>query len=171
MMAVTQQVTRWNDVGSPDWILKALREAGSSLVSELHGFARRRLQPSLAYEATFARIIAHLVEAERLAQEQITAILDGTPDPIPVRDVEAVMEDDAPRTDLAEGLARFESLRARTLRLLWGLREEDWQRPGRHPYRGDLTPTQIARELAHHDLEHLWQVRGLKAAGDAPEPS
>lgn len=167
---MTQHVTRWKDAGSPDWILKALREAGGSLISEMYGLGARGVPQPIADEVSPAQIIAHLVATERLAQEQITAILDGRPDPIPVRDVETPADEDAPATGLTDSLAQFEDLRAATLRLLWGLAGEDWQRPGRHPYRGEITPAQIARELAHHDLEHLWQVRRLRAHGDAAEP-
>jgi hypothetical protein len=40
--------------------------------------------------------------------------------------------------------------------------DRDFERTAVHPYRGEVTLGQIARELAQHDLEHLWQVRRLK---------
>ena len=58
-----------------------------------------------------------------------------------------------------------ESLKLRmtsTVPLLWGLTEGDWGRAAEHPYRGSVTLEEVARELAQHDLEHLWQVRQLK---------
>jgi hypothetical protein len=42
------------------------------------------------------------------------------------------------------------------------LRDYEWRRGVIHPYRGDISIETIARELAQHDLEHLWQVRRLK---------
>ena len=49
----------------------------------------------------------------------------------------------------------------------------EWHKPAIHPYRGEITIETIARELAQHDLEHLWQVRRLKVemleAPRAPE--
>jgi len=168
---VVQDVTGWDDAAPQGWILKALREAGSSLISEMRGLSRRGAATPSASEPTLAETIAHLVAAERLAQEQITAILEGSPGPIPVRDIEAPAGEDALPAGLADGLIRLESLRARTIRLLWSLGSDDWQRRGRHPYRGEVTPVQIARELAHHDLEHLWQVRGLRPGGDSDGPS
>lgn len=161
-----QDVTWWENTGPQGWILKALREAGGSLASELYSLGEAGFIPAGADVPSVAQTIAHLVEAERLAQEQITAVVEGHPGLLPLRDVEAPLADDAPDPDPAAGLARFEALRARTLRLLSRLTEDEWQRPGRHAYRGQVTPAEIARDLAHHDLEHLWQVRRLKARGD-----
>ncbi len=45
---------------------------------------------------------------------------------------------------------------------LWRLTQADWQRSAEHPYGGSVTLGEIAREMARHDLEHLWQVRRLE---------
>jgi hypothetical protein len=47
--------------------------------------------------------------------------------------------------------------------LLWGLDDRDWQATGEHPYRGAVSIETLARELAQHDLEHLAEVRKVKA--------
>ena len=53
-------------------------------------------------------------------------------------------------------------MRRETAYLLWGLTEANWGRAAEHPYRGSVTLEEVARELAQHDLEHLWQMRQLK---------
>ena len=58
-------------------------------------------------------------------------------------------------------LNEFRGLRRQTTNLLWGLREYEWRRPGKHPTRNDYAGGD--REVAgQHDLEHLWRVRRLK---------
>lgn len=151
---------------SQGWAVKALREAGSSLLSELRGLSESALRQRPADdERSLWEIAAHLAENERLALEQINAILIGGTDPLPVRDVEAPAEEkERAELDAEECLAEFSALRGRMIRLLWRLTEAEWRATGRHPYRGEITVEQIAKELARHDLEHLWQVRRLKGA-------
>lgn len=153
---------------SQDWTVKALREAGSSLLLELRGLGETTLRRRPADdERSLWEIAAHLAESERLALEQISAILTGVADPLPVRDVEAPAEEwTRAELDAEECLAEFSALRGRMIRLLRRLTEAEWQATGRHPYRGEITVERIARELARHDLEHLWQVRRLKGALD-----
>jgi hypothetical protein len=82
---------------------------------------------------------------------------------LPARDVDALpLERDYRSADVRELLRAFAGLRRQTHRLLWSLAPEDWGRCGRHPYRGEVTIAQIARELAEHDLGHLWQARRLR---------
>lgn len=151
---------------SQDWTVKALREAGSSLLLELRGLGERTLRRRPAGdERSLLEIAAHLAESERLALEQIAAILGGRADPLPVRDVEAAAEEWArEELDAKDCLAEFSALRGRVIRLLWRLTEAEWRATGRHPYCGEITVERIAKELARHDLEHLWQVRRMKRA-------
>ena len=147
-----------------DWLLKALRETGNSLLAELHGIREDQLSwRSSDDEWSLKEIAAHLRDAEELALAQITAIAEGAPDLLPTWDIDVLpLERDYQAADSPALLAEFRRLRRETTYLLWALAEADWQRAGEHPYRGSLSLGQIARELAQHDLEHLWQVRQLK---------
>ncbi len=147
------------------WALKALRETGNSLISELRGLDADTLRGRAdGDEWSLAETAGHLRDAEALALDQISAIVEGHDGPLPFRDIDALAFDRDYRSDDAtEALAEFRSLRSRTARVLWELSESEWQRTGEHPYRGPITIGEIARELAEHDLEHLWQVRRLKA--------
>jgi len=174
--------TRYNGVvmEEPDrqgWVLKALREAGSSLLSELYDVDEESLvwRPAEG-EWSLKEIAAHLRDAEELALAQFNALVAGSssalPTPrrtrtgqagLPAWDVDLLpQERDYQSGEIARVLASFRGLRRETTYLLWALTEADWQRSAEHPYRGPVTLGELARELAQHDLEHLWQVRQLK---------
>jgi len=152
------------DEGEQRWVLKALREAGDELIDQFYGASekelRRRPQDD---EWSLKEIAAHLRDNEELALEQLRLMVDGEEPQLPARDVDALpLERDYRSADLQELLRAFAELRRQTHRLLWSLAPEDWGRCGRHPYRGEVTIAQIARELAEHDLGHLWQARRLR---------
>ena len=154
------------------WVLKALREAGSSLLSEFYGLDEDELTWRPGAQAggrlaedewSLKEIAAHLRDAEELALAQMTAIAEEAPGPLPAWDVDVLpQERDYRAAEMATLLAQFRRLRRETTYLLWDLTGADWQRAAEHPYRGLLPLGEIARELAQHDLEHLWQVRRLK---------
>ena len=161
--------TRYNGVvmEEPDrqgWVLKALREAGSSLISELYDVDEESLvwRPAEG-EWSLKEIAAHLRDAEELALAQFNAFVAGSSSALPAWDVDLLpQERDYQSGEIARVLASFRGLRRETTYLLWALTEADWQRSAEHPYRGPVTLGELARELAQHDLEHLWQVRQLK---------
>ncbi len=146
------------------WVLKALREAGGSLLSELHGVDEDGLRWRPAEgEWSLKEIAAHLRDAEELALAQIDSFVSGASGSLPAWDVDVLpQERDYQSEDIDGLLAAFRGARRQTMYQLWGLTEADWQRSAEHPYRGPVTLGEIAREMARHDLEHLWQVRRLK---------
>jgi hypothetical protein len=56
--------------------------------------------------------------------------------------------------------------------LLWALElTDDWERSGRHPYRGAISLLQYLHEVNERDLEAAWKLRKLQdalAATSAP---
>ena len=149
---------------SQSWVLKALREAGNSIVSELSGLDEKVLCKRPAEdELSLKEIAAHVRDAEELAALQMTSLVESKQKPVPVWDVDVLpLERDYRSYSLRRLLTEFRNLRRETTYLLWGLDESDWKRPGKHPYKGSITLEEIARGLAQHDLEHLWQVRRIK---------
>ena len=160
---------RYNSAVMPErdpqaWVLKALREAGGSLLSELYGLDEDELRwcPSDG-EWSLKEIAAHLRDAEELALAQLNAFASGGSKPLPAWDVDLLpQERDYQGEEIDRLLAEFRALRRETTYLLWGLTDSDWGSSVHHPYRGEITLGEIAHELAQHDLEHLWQVRQLK---------
>ncbi|MCI0838475.1 MAG: DinB family protein [Chloroflexi bacterium] len=158
------------------WAMKALREAGGTLVSEFAGLDEAALRHRPAEdELSLKEIAVHLRDAEELALRQLTAASEEPDKRLPVWDIDVLpFERNYRDVDLTGVLSEVRNLRSQTTALLWMLRDWDWRREVTHPYRGEITITMIARELAQHDLEHLWQVRRLKhelveAANDRDE--
>jgi hypothetical protein len=149
---------------SKGWVVKALREAGNSLLSELYGLDEEELRWRAGEgEWSLKEIAAHLRDAEELALAQINAFVSGSSSLLPAWDVDLLpQERDYQREEVVVLLASFRGMRRETTYLLWGLTEANWGRAAEHPYRGLVTLEEVARELAQHDLEHLWQVRQLK---------
>lgn len=147
------------------WVLKALRECANSAVSELSLLDEETLCRSPAEgEWCLKEIAAHLRDSEELAQRQIAAIIEGRPSQLPAWDIDLLpAERDYRAVDLGDLLSQFRDLRRETAYLLWGLTDDDWLATGDHPYRGSITVETIAHELAEHDLEHLAEIRRLKA--------
>ena len=146
--------------------MKALREAGGTLVSEFAGLDEAALRHRPAEdELSLKEIAAHLRDAEELALSQLTTASEEPDKRLPVWDIDVLpFERDYRDVDLRGVLGEVRNLRRQTTALLWMLRDWDWKREVTHPYRGEITIVMIARELAQHDLEHLWQVRRLKHA-------
>jgi hypothetical protein len=145
------------------WVLKALREAGNSLLAEFSALPERALIHRPAPdEWCLTEIAGHLRDAEELAVQQIQAALSGHR--LPVRDLDSLpAERDYRSRPLSPVLSDFRGLRRETTGILWSLMGSDWETSGAHPYRGEVTVELLARELAQHDLEHLWQIRRLKS--------
>jgi hypothetical protein len=152
------------DEGEQRWVLKALREAGDELIGQFHGASEKELRwRPQDDEWSLKEIAGHLRDNEELALEQMRLMAGEEEPQLPARDVDGLpLERDYRSADVQELLVAFAGLRRQTYRLLWSLAPEDWDRCGRHPYRGEVTIVQIARELAEHDLGHLWQARRLR---------
>jgi hypothetical protein len=146
------------------WTLKALREAGGTLVSELYGLDEDALRWRPAEgDWSLKEIAAHLRDAEELALAQFNAFAAGPAGRLPAWDVDLLpQERDYQGEDVHRVLASFQGMRRETTYLLWGFTDSDWSASAEHPYRGEVTLGELAHELAQHDLEHLWQVRQLK---------
>ncbi len=153
-----------HDSDPQGWTLKALREAGNSLMSELHGLDERTLRRRPADgDWSLKEIAAHMRDAEDLALKQMTAIIERVHRPLPATDIDLLPhERDYRSQDLDQLLSEYRALRQQTTHLLWGTTGSDWRRKATHPFRGEIALGEIARELAQHDLEHLWQVRQMK---------
>lgn len=150
---------------SKDWLLKALRESGSCLLSELYGLDEEDLRwRPVEGEWCLKEIAAHARDSEELALAQFEAFTSPSERRLPAWDVEVLPEERSYQDgDIEEYVDAFRSLRREVTFALWTVSDDGWSRPAEHPYQGTVTLTEIVRELARHDLEHLWQVRRIKA--------
>src|SRR3972149_1345642 len=107
---------------SKDWVLKALREAGSSLLSELYGLDEDELRwrPQEG-EWSLKEIAAHLRDAEELALAQINAFVFGRSSPLPAWDVDVLpQERDYQSEEIGPLLASYRGMRRGTADPPWG---------------------------------------------------
>ncbi len=152
--------------GDSRWLLKALREAAHELESQLWGLEDEDLRWRPSDDGwSLKEIAAHLRDCEEHFLRSLELIAFDSKARIPAFDADAlVLERDYRGGDIYEALERFESLRDRTVSLLWSLAPEDWERTGQHRYLGDVSIARLAHEQNEHDLEHLWQARRLREA-------
>jgi hypothetical protein len=150
------------------WLMKAVREMSGELYRLFSGLdeSELRWRPA-AREWCLKEIAAHARDAEQLYQRQIEAIVNSfaTPPRLPHEALDVLpAERNYVDEDLRHFLYEYESAREETVWLLYTLGEDDWLRTGTHPYRGEISVYDIARELHEHDLQHLNQARVTREA-------
>jgi hypothetical protein len=152
------------DPGQRRWLLKAVREASGELYGQLRGLGERDLcwRPADG-EWCLKEVAAHMRDAERLYKRQIEIIARRRMPQLPHEPLDVLpSERDYTRESLQQLLYEYSDAREETVWLLRSLDEDDWQRCGVHPYRGEVSVYDIVRELHQHDLEHLYQARKLR---------
>jgi hypothetical protein len=150
------------------WLLKAVRESTGELFSQFSGLNETALRWRPAEgELSLKEIAGHMRDAESLWQRQIELIVQESQPRLPYEAIEVLpLEHDYREDRLARLLDEYEIARQETFWTLRSLDNEEWQRTGLHPYRGEISITDIVRELHQHDLEHLYEARRLRDALD-----
>ncbi len=154
------------DTGHRRWLLKAVREAAGELFGQFSGIREDGLcwRPADG-EWCLKEVAAHMRDAESLYRRQIELIANRRNPRLPYEALDVLpSERDYRQESLSRLLREFADSREETVWLLRTLDEADWERCGMHPYRGQVSVADIARELHEHDLEHLWQARRLRDA-------
>ena len=150
--------------GSRRWLIKAVREAAGELFQQFSGVSESGLRWRPAPdEWSLKEIAAHMRDAEQLYQGQIELMARRRTPRLPHEPIDVLpSERDYRGEKLQTLLWEWEASREETVWILYQLDEDDWMRTGNHPYRGEVSIYQIARELHEHDLEHLVQARRLR---------
>jgi hypothetical protein len=145
------------------FLLKALREASGELEGEFYNLRPKQLSWRENGEWSLIEIAGHLRDREEANLAHLRAIVGSRRPRLDLVDYEALVEDNGyePR-QINELLYGYSDLRQRALYLLYNLSENQWRRAGQHPYRGELTIEQLAKEMNEHDLAHLWQIQRVK---------
>jgi hypothetical protein len=154
--------------GERRWLTKAVREMAGELYRQFSGVSEKglRWRPT-PRDWCLKEIAAHMRDAELLYQGQIEAIVQSfsTPARLPHEPLDVLPSERNYRDgDLQHFLYEYEAAREETVWLLYTLDEDDWLRTGTHPYRGQISVYDIARELHEHDLQHLNQARITREA-------
>lgn len=112
-------------------------------------------------------VVCHLRDLEGAYLERIHMMLQGENPTFPANDPRAMaIERGYAGADLHTALAEFETLRREFIALLRSLTDEQWERPGQHPYFGETTILTQAINNALHDLDHIEQIS--RALGKTP---
>lgn len=152
--------------GERRWLMKAVREAAGELWAQFRGLERRALRWRLHEdEWCLTELAGHLRDAEQLYQLQMELIAREPEPYLPYEAIDLLPAERGYRDENAEQLLQeFAFARDETVWFLRMLRDSDWERIGRHPYRNVVTLHDIVREMHQHDLEHLRQARRLRDA-------
>lgn len=149
----------------PSFLIKALNEACGELRHALYGIPRRRLLERGSGQDEdwcLLAVAVHMRNVEEGFLRQLEAVIGRREAEIPQVDLDDIpLREDYEREDEGEVIEQFHYYRRHSNYALWDLSPGQWERAGRHPYRGRLTITDLAREMYRHDLEHLWQVRRM----------
>lgn len=149
---------------NPRWLMKALREVPHEIEGLLSSFEDRDLDWRPGQGEWCAKEIAgFLLESEREDLRAIEAILERDDARIEERRAHlAPGERDYSGEAVYELVWDFLTLRES---LLWTLEmTDDWERSGRHPYRGSVSLLQYLHEINERDLEVAWRLRKLQDA-------
>lgn len=149
----------------PSFLRKALNEASGELRQQFYGIPRDLLlEPGTGPDEDWCllALAVHLRTVEEGFLGQLESILSSR-----LPEIENVDLDDIPLREEYEDedaervLEEHHFYRRHSTYILWELGNGGWERRGIHPYRGELTVTDLAREMYRHDLEHLWQARRM----------
>ena len=146
---------------NPNFLLKALFESSGELEKILY-YDAKSYDLKNDNQWNLLAISIHLGDVEIGVAEQIRMIMDRTTKDLYHVDFDAIpLESEYATKDLDHALWRFQKAREQTVYLMYGLSKRDWSSEGQHPYKGNVSILDLAQDLYHHDLEHLWQSRKL----------
>jgi hypothetical protein len=142
------------------WLMKALRETAHAMESLLWDVDDGLHDDAPAEgEWSCAQLIIHMARMEKHYVERLERIVRLDAPRITAFDADSIGCDD--NITIYEAIDDFSEMRRQTVYLLYSLDDGDWRRTGVHPYLGELSIQQVAREMNEHDLAHLWQLRRL----------
>src|SRR2546425_9948837 len=129
--------------------------------------ARLRYRHGPAFP-TLGRLIGHLLDSGSKVDGLLRhAHLDG----IATADVRGTIDptyDHELDRPLQEALEDFARVRRRTVDLLHGWGQSEWDRTITDPRGGEMTLLEVCRLVARHEMGHIGQIRNLSAL--LPEP-
>jgi DinB superfamily len=119
----------------------------------------------LAGEWSVAQNVHHLADSHMNSYIRLKLILTEENPTIRPYDQDAwAMTQEANSPDLHASLTLLRGLHQRWADLFDGLTADEWQRTGRHPESGVITPGTLAKDYAEHGEGHLDQMQRTLAA-------
>ena len=143
------------------WLTKALREVAHEVEQLVSGLpdAVLRLRPAgdgLHEQWAMIEVVGFLRDSEREDLRAVRGLI--------ARDGARLGER---RAHLGPGERDYRS--ADLAELLWSLElaGPEWEHVGVHPYRGEVSLSQLVHEVTERDLEAMWSLRRLREAAAA----
>jgi uncharacterized damage-inducible protein DinB len=139
------------------------RETSNQLTQLIAGIPIEKLhQRPAAGKWSVAEILAHLSEAEIGSSWRYRQMLehDGAALSSYDQDLWETLGEYSSR-DARDSLQLFCLLRASNLRMFDRLNLQQWQYHGVHAERGRMSVSDLARQVAGHDINHLEQIRNI----------
>lgn len=125
--------------------------------------AQLRWRPS-THEWSIKEVLCHLRDTARLHGDRMRRVAYEDNPTLPAWDEAAAARDQKYQDDVTEAvLPAYVQARGATIELLAGLAPEALLRPGVHAESGPLTLEGLIDSSANHDLDHMAQLRRLKA--------
>jgi uncharacterized damage-inducible protein DinB len=110
-------------------------------------------------------VIAHLADAEPLLAARIKQAVDRPGSTVhPFDEGERAVQLNYSGTDIEEQLALFQAERAKTIAMLQGLADADWEQSAVHEIRGRFTVRDQAYFFVCHDQYHVEQLLTMLSA-------
>jgi hypothetical protein len=145
------------------WLIKALRETARAMESLIWDLEDEAIDRRPAEDEWSCReLVRHMCQMERRYTDRLERMVRMDAPAIAAFDADSIDADpEEGENAVFDMMDEFSVQRRQSVYLLWSLDDDDWQRTGVHPYLGELTIMQVAREMNEHDLAHLWQLRRL----------
>lgn len=116
---------------------------------------------------TTLEVLCHLRDFEQIWQTRANLILSEDRPDLPKFDVEGlVIERAYAQQEFTSVWAERTRLRQESLAMLDGLTEEQWSRTGNHPRYGEMSISDLARQLTTHDVDHIEQIVRILAGAE-----
>jgi uncharacterized damage-inducible protein DinB len=144
-------------------VLAMQREAPRTVAQLMEGVPETRLKAKPAPgKWSVTEIVAHMAEDELISAWRYRQMIEHD-NPVLSdfdQDLWAQLGDYA-KWKPDEALEMFRLLREANLRMFERLTPEQWQRPGVHAQRGNITVQGQCRHMAAHDINHIEQVKRI----------
>ncbi len=146
--------------------LSVFIETPSELRRLIHGLSEKQLRTRPARgKWSIAHLVSHLCDAEWAMGFRLRMVIAQPGRPLQAYDqdkwAQSLFYD---KTDCQEKLSLFTSLRRSHVSLLRNLRPREWKRYGIHEERGKETVERMIHMLAGHDINHLRQIKTIRAS-------
>lgn len=164
-MTTPGPIRAYQEAGKEPWSphdsLRASLLIASDLVSSVSG--DRLEQDEVEGEWTARQILVHLADTELVWGVRLRMVLTQERPLIPTYDQEVWVERFSQAEEAKAALDRWRTLRHNHLRMVDTLTDQQLERVGQHPERGDESARVMIAILAGHDLCHLDQLRATLA--------